>query len=479
MAGPYHSQFAYSQAPTSTLARPTLTPPGTPAEFGRTGARPIHMDRYVEGKLRPGRWEVWAFDASADDIVTITLNSVRFDAFLELYLSGDSRHPLATDDDGGLGYNAKITEFMLPVTGTYYIYARSFDDAGEGEYRLHLNALSNLDTNPDLAVMTRYGAVEHGKIEAFHAVYAFEGESGDQVTIAVEANAFDSTLYLTDSTGLLIAENDDNERGEKHAALTNIPLEFSDTYYVFVMPFEPGKGGPFTLALYETSQVMEAPGGEIETGDTLVGELTPNTFADWRFEGEADDVVSLTAVADPPQARVDLTIELYGPEGALLDGDNDSGLLLNPAIIDYTLPEDGEYRIRVMEAAPLLGGHYKISLAEGRTYFGPDGHPARLHFWDDGNSMTPVTKLDAKSPFDVWLVSGIPAVPFTVELETSGGSASLDDFIIRVADTDWAFLTGSAVGEVTVEEPAVGGEYLVLIEYTGLSTLDYQLKFIP
>lgn len=466
----------YSQQPTSTLGLPTSTPEGTPAGTNRLAARTIEMDSMVEGELDVAQWDIWEFEAEEGLVVTITLNSVRFDPFLELYMAGDDQVPIAVDDDGGRRRNAQLRQITLPEDGTYRIFARSFDDQGEGAYQLHLDSFSDLGTSPDMAHLTSYSAIETGTLENFEAVYSFEAESGDVVTAAVSSPDFDTYLMLTDSTGEAIAENDDNELGEKNSAITNEPIAVTDTYYLFVTPFDFEGGGDYSLAIYETSQPTEVPGGSIELSEIGHGILTPNSFADWIFEGEEDQVVSLTAVTDVPEARLNLMLELYGPDGTLLEADTDSGLLLNPAMTDFRLPEDGEYRIRVMEQLPLIGGAYRVSIAPGRVYFGPGGSPAKLIALSDDSVRTPVTMLDAEEPFDLWLlINAEDDDELTITLETSGGEASLDDFTIRLADTNWNFVGVTDNGTLTVDELPDSDAYLILVQYTGLGMLDYQL----
>ncbi|MCI0711695.1 MAG: PPC domain-containing protein [Chloroflexi bacterium] len=465
----------YSQQPTSTLALPTGTPEGTPAGSNGLAVQTIEMDSMVEGELDVAQWDIWEFEAEEGLVVTITLNSVRFDPFLELYKAGNDQVPIAVDDDGGRRRNAQLRQITLPADGTYRIFARSFDDEGEGAYQLLLDSFSDLGTAPDMAHVTSYSATESGTLENFEAVYSFEAESGDVVTAAVSSLDFDTYLMLTDSTGEVIAENDDNELGEKNSAITNVPIPVTDTYYLFVTPFDFEGSGEYSLAIYETSQLTEAPGGSIGLSEIGHGVLTPNSFGDWVFEGEEDQVVSLTAVTDVPEARLNLMLELYGPDGTLLEADTDSGLLLNPAMTDFRLPEDGEYRIRVLEQLPLIGGAYRVSVAPGRVYFGPGGSPARLIALNDESVRTPVTMLNADEPFDLWLLINADDEPLTIMLETSGGEASLDDFTIRLADTNWNFAGVTDNGTLTVDELPDSDAYLILVQYTGLGTLDYQL----
>src|SRR5688572_2219705 len=88
----------------------------------------IALDSFVASELAEGTWEIWAFEVPADATITITLNSLQFDAYLELYNATDTQSTLAADDDSGYGTNAQIREFTLHLPGTYRIFVRSVDD---------------------------------------------------------------------------------------------------------------------------------------------------------------------------------------------------------------------------------------------------------------------------------------------------------------------------------------------------------------
>lgn len=105
---------------------------------------PLAHGRDVQGELsradapdggRPQ--DLYHFPGRAGEVVTITLESPRFDAYLVLEVVG-SWQKVATDDDGGGGTNARIT-VTLPVTGEYLVRATSFDAGETGPYTLRLD----------------------------------------------------------------------------------------------------------------------------------------------------------------------------------------------------------------------------------------------------------------------------------------------------------------------------------------------------
>ncbi|MAS35089.1 MAG: hypothetical protein CL610_13850 [Anaerolineaceae bacterium] len=71
--------------------------------------------------------QIYAFWGVEGDTVTVSLN--RGDGNLDpvvSILNGDQR-PVVSDDDGGGGQNARISEYRIPVTGTYYVRATRYN----------------------------------------------------------------------------------------------------------------------------------------------------------------------------------------------------------------------------------------------------------------------------------------------------------------------------------------------------------------
>jgi tetratricopeptide (TPR) repeat protein len=98
---------------------------------------------------------------------------------------------------------------------------------------------------------------------------------------------------------------------------------------------------------------------EAAIGDTLDLEMAYRRVYRISFEGEAGDVVTLTA-RDTGETVVDPLIALVGPDDEPIAGDDDFGGGLDSQIEDFELPADGTYT--------LLLGH-----AEGGYDFGFQG----------------------------------------------------------------------------------------------------------
>jgi hypothetical protein len=112
-----------------------------PADLSSEG-RTLSVPGQVEGLLDPdvpgwrglrgGVLQAWAITLEVNQTVTFDLISDDFDAFL--YVTGPGLDFPLWDDDGGEGFNSRLT-FTAPASGTFLVVASSFDEE-RGAYRL-------------------------------------------------------------------------------------------------------------------------------------------------------------------------------------------------------------------------------------------------------------------------------------------------------------------------------------------------------
>lgn len=108
-------------------------------------------------------------------------------------------------------------------------------------------------------------------------------------------------------------------------------------------------------------------------GEAGQGTLAANGSSSWTFSGAAGDVVTIDAVA-AEAGSLDLFLELVGPGGNVLLGDDDSGEETNPRIADFELPQDGDYTIRV--SSVVGAGDYTLFLSQAAPTGGVSAVPA-------------------------------------------------------------------------------------------------------
>jgi hypothetical protein len=90
-------------------------------------------------------YDLFQFPGFADQMVTIDMTSSAFDTYLGLF--DPALAVVAEDDDGGGGTNSRIV-FTLNATGTWTIFANSFEASQFGPYTLTLTCVGGPTPTP-------------------------------------------------------------------------------------------------------------------------------------------------------------------------------------------------------------------------------------------------------------------------------------------------------------------------------------------
>ena len=204
-------------------------PPGSP------GTGQLVPGRTVTGRLsasdpqfRDGsHYHRYDFTAQLGEVFTFELTSDYFDA--NLIITDRFGNPVARNDDGGEGCNARLT-YKAPETGPYRLLANSSARAEVGEYQL--SVARGRGTEPADSTCRGFGAVQ-GRIQPGETIEAFlsaddptfESDSthfqrwvlglsaGETVTIDLRSEVFDAYLMVTTGRGDKLTDNDDGGGG--------------------------------------------------------------------------------------------------------------------------------------------------------------------------------------------------------------------------------------------------------------------------
>nr|MCU0474612.1 PPC domain-containing protein [Anaerolineae bacterium] len=317
----------------------------------------------------------YTLTGTAGQIISLTLRSGAFDAFLVLYdpaglqlRYSDNALPPTTD--------AQIAAFELPADGNYRVSVTSRSAAetngsqrASGAYSLTLSI-----ARPANEGAIAYGELVVGELGIVQqsAQYSFEGRAGEVVTIDVRSDAFDPAVALVSGNGDRLALDDDGGGG-LNARINRFTLPTDGTYLIVADGFRGFTGdrtlqGRFTVALTvegeasapvaqatstpapDTAQVTPLPAlpsgstGTLDFGQSAIGELTAEAqLGRYTFVGTAGDVITIQTDSD----EFDPKIRLLDSDGTLIAEDDDSGSGLNALLENVTLPRDGEYVIEV------------------------------------------------------------------------------------------------------------------------------------
>jgi Calx-beta domain/Bacterial pre-peptidase C-terminal domain len=246
--------------------------PSTKRLLGACPTSPIDLGQTVNGTLATtdcflddGNYvDVYTFSGTTNQQVSVTLDSAAFDAYL--YLLAPDGSLLSSDDDGGGGTNSQIPTaggfITLPASGTYTIYATSFEAEELGDYSISLSGpggggpcpATPILTEPIVGTLSLTDCVftSGPRAGSFVDVYTFSGSVGQEVAIGMVSNDFDTYLYLIAPTGALLAENDDVQPGETNSRIPpsgTITLQANGVYTIYATSFTPQVVGNYGIAL--------------------------------------------------------------------------------------------------------------------------------------------------------------------------------------------------------------------------------------
>ncbi|MGB3514066.1 MAG: trypsin-like peptidase domain-containing protein [Microcoleaceae cyanobacterium] len=111
--------------------------------------------------------------------------------------------------------------------------------------KLNLNALVEVDGNLDSE--SKILPVDN----SYYDLYAFEGKSGQKISIDMSSEQIDSYLILLSSNGQELAQDDDSG-GEKNARIV-ITLPEDGTYKLLANSYEAGQSGEYKLKIESVS----------------------------------------------------------------------------------------------------------------------------------------------------------------------------------------------------------------------------------
>lgn len=191
---------------------------------------------------------VFAVRLAAGQFLTVTMDGLGdgLDPLLELrpaLASADSA-PIARDDDGGGGSNARLS-YAVGEAGDYHIYARSLGDRGQGRFRL-ITSVTTARPRPvsdlvagqperhilSLATAARITG-QTAQSDRLAHVYRLAGRAGQAWTLDLRSAAFDALIEVVGDTSIgraVIARDDDG--GERTDARLTLRFERDETVEV-------------------------------------------------------------------------------------------------------------------------------------------------------------------------------------------------------------------------------------------------------
>lgn len=327
------------------------------------------------------------------------------------------------NDDAGDGTDSRLT-VRLGGDGRYELRAAGFDEEEQGAYALSVTAVTGEVRAGRLRVgQTVQGELSDGDYEGENGVedhYVIQGAPGSQITVYAESDDFDTYLEFgawRDGELDVAAQDDDEGEGTNSEMIA----EFGDdgVHHVVVRSFSGEESGAYTLRVVEgavsenwnddgegdegdydeDSEDSDAEehdhedsdsgdeehdydgedfvgmGGSvlpIEAGETVEGTLDdedPRTgeghfYQDFSYQ--ADEGERLTIRAASGEIDPYVFIGAAGGEDLEALGEDDDGGPGTDSELTFTIPEIGEYVIRVAAATPGQTGAFTLEVQSTR-----------------------------------------------------------------------------------------------------------------
>ncbi len=205
-------------------------------------------------------FDLWTLSVSSPTEVEIRMTSSDFDTYLMLNAGtpGNVGEMLADNDDGDDGTNSQLAGTLQP--GNYVIVANSYAGGSTGSYQLSVEGTGAADNGGSDAVQgeLREGGTVSGRLTAsaptlddgsHYHLWQFNGQAGQQVTITLRSDAFDTYMMLfrgmSPGPNSVLAEDDDGA-GDLNSRIT-YTLPENGTYTVMVNSYGAGDTGPYEV----------------------------------------------------------------------------------------------------------------------------------------------------------------------------------------------------------------------------------------
>lgn len=225
-------------AGSAAYAQETLTP-GTWVTGALESSDPVDADEFV--------YDAFLLPEGTQGLVSVTLESVDFDAYLEWGVMGGGAFIVVAQNDDFPGLSSETDARTYAMVGPGErpeIRVFSLGGGPDGSYRVRIDLIEQVAHEP---APIGYGADVEGSLEetdifsdgAFVDRFVFTGAEGDVVKVALEAD-FDAYLRLYGPDGDLLAEDDDGLFATDSYLEVELPADGS--YQLEAASFMPAVG---------------------------------------------------------------------------------------------------------------------------------------------------------------------------------------------------------------------------------------------
>jgi hypothetical protein len=303
-------------------------------------AQPITTGVTVAGTARNEETDYYRIEAKKGERLSVEVEGIRLCTnFWDPYVAIiDSRKfELATSDDTPLGVQDPHASVIIPEDGTYYIEVRDSSYAGNdgAQYRVHIGAFPR----PTVA-------------------YPPGGKAGTEVEVT----------YLGDVSGPI----------KQKVTVPNTPGEVLPLFAQANNLSAPS-ANPFRITNLDNTLEAEPNNNHAEAKANAAPPALPMAFngiiekpddEDWfKFTAKKGERYDLIVHARGIRSPLDPVLEVFNKDGGGINGNDDNGASPDSKIGGWSVPEDGEYYLRVRDHLKRGGADfvYRVEVAVPET----------------------------------------------------------------------------------------------------------------
>ena len=360
--------------PAGRPPRPSGIRVGQSIEGALTARDPENDDghAYDAYTFRARAGDRFAIDLTADDFdPVVRVGQMRAGAFNELAMN---------DDTLETGLNSRLI-FTAEESGDYIIRATPLGAGDEGAYTLALARGPDVGAAQAIEIGGSVdGSLAEGDAKnaggATADSYRFSGQEGQRIRIDMSSEAFDTYVELFDANHASLAEDDDGAAEGTNSRLT-FTLPRTGVYFIEARAFTESRGAyALSVAEVEPDKAPETLAfgspiqGEIAEADPTDSE--DRGFDAFAFSGTAGQRIQ--AIMRSGDFDTYLQIGRAGAEFEAVASDDDGLGEGTDSRLSYTLPEDGNYVLRVSPLGSDGKGLYALELIDR----GPQPQPGSV-----------------------------------------------------------------------------------------------------
>lgn len=354
------------------------------------GAAPAGASRREAGRLADGDEtldsgefvDIYRVQGQAGQTLVADLSSDDFDPYL-MVIAPDGEQSDNDDYEGDM--TRSLVSEPLTQSGEYRVVVTSYQPGEAGAYDLLLSTGSASASAG--GSRTERGTLGAGDTELnsgeYLDEYTFEGRPGERLRVELESDDFDTYVMVLGPNDFR-EENDDAD-GSTSRSRVEAELTELGTYRVIVTTYEPGETGDYAVSIetgastvassgqrdVETLQFGQPARGELQSGD---GTLEAGEYRDiWVFNGTAGQIVTVEMASQ----GFDSYVGLAGPDGEMLDENDDADGRTDLSRVSVQLRESGRYRVMATSYGPGETGSYALTLNSGTATAANGSAPAR------------------------------------------------------------------------------------------------------